>query len=488
MQTEWLHLSSINMKKQPLPFKQIEWWLIALLFLIIILSNILSINFDYISRAPEIIIIRHAANIFIPLALFGTFYFLHMKIIPNYKRDDKKAKLIIYSLLVFFVSIGICIPFYIGAEYGDHPFMPFYFSTAALYVTYLILVYIYDKIIISQETKDFSIYNIVRIITIYILVMLFLIRTQKFHSDLVLIIYAMVIPAIVAVVVYNFFLIYNYRKAGRKSEARAYYWLLSALFATIFIIISIRIHASEALLVGMAIIIIMLFVILPASNALFRKYDNYLGHINTLSVQVNQGVANMDFLRSQINPHFLFNALNTLYGTALQETAERTGEGIQKLGDMMRFMLHENHQETIPVEREKEYLVNYVDLQMLRIKDQENIEITFNRSDGNCTGMISPMLLVPFVENAFKHGISFQKKSWIKISLRCLDGSVHLDVNNSIHRKDQDDPEYKASGIGLENVRQRLNLLYPHKHELIIRENDMEFFVHLSIQLTPVHA
>jgi len=66
--------------------------------------------------------------------------------------------------------------------------------------------------------------------------------------------------------------------------------------------------------------------------------------------------------------------------------------------------------------------------------------------------------------------------------------SVHLDVNNSIHRKDQDDPEYKASGIGLENVRQRLDLLYPNKHELIIRENEVEFFVHLSIKLTNTHA
>ncbi|HSJ67001.1 MAG TPA: histidine kinase [Anditalea sp.] len=476
------------MKEKPLPFKQIEWWLIAILFLIIILSNILSINFDYISRAPDIVVIRNVASIFIPLSLFGAFYFLHMKIIPNFQKDGKKAKLIIYSLLVFFISIGICIPFYLGAEYGDHPFMPFYFSTVALYITYLILVYIYDKLILSHETNDFTIYNIVRLITIYVLVMLFLIRTQKFHIDLVLIIYAIVIPAIVAVIAYNFFFIYNYKKAGRNSEARAYYWLLAALFATIFIILAINIRAGEALLIGMAVIIIMLFVIIPASNALFVKYDNYLGHINTLSVQVNQGVANMDFLRSQINPHFLFNALNTLYGTALQENAERTGEGVQKLGDMMRFMLHENNQETIPLEREKEYLVNYVDLQMLRIKDQENIDINFNRSEGICGGMIAPMLLVPFVENAFKHGISFQKKSWIKISLRCLDGSVHLDVNNSIHRKDQDDPEYKASGIGLENVRQRLNLLYPNKHELIIRENDLEFFVHLSIKLTQIHA
>ncbi|MDX5479961.1 MAG: histidine kinase, partial [Cyclobacteriaceae bacterium] len=74
-------------------------------------------------------------------------------------------------------------------------------------------------------------------------------------------------------------------------------------------------------------------------------------------------------------------------------------------------------------------------------------------------------------------------KSWVKISLRCLDGSVHLDVNNSIHRSNNEDPEKKSSGIGLENVKQRLNLLYPSKHELVVRENELEYFVHLSVKL-----
>jgi LytS/YehU family sensor histidine kinase len=124
-----------------------------------------------------------------------------------------------------------------------------------------------------------------------------------------------------------------------------------------------------------------------------------------------------------------------------------------------------------------------VDLQELRIKDQENITLTFTRPESPCKGEMAPMLLIPFIENAFKHGISMQKKSWVNINLRCLAGSVHLDVTNSIHRANPADPEYKSSGIGLENVRQRLKLLYPGKHELIIRENDTEYFVHLSIQL-----
>src|SRR5690606_18403954 len=118
--------------------------------------------------------------------------------------------------------------------------------------------------------------------------------------------------------------------------------------------------------------------------------------------------ANLDFLRSQINPHFLFNALNTLYGTALQENSERTAQGIQMLGDMMRFMLHENHQQKILLSREIEYMRNYLDLQLLRTSDSPNISIETKIEDVVGDKYIAPMLLIPFIENAFKHGISLQ--------------------------------------------------------------------------------
>jgi LytS/YehU family sensor histidine kinase len=303
----------------------------------------------------------------------------------------------------------------------------------------------------------------------------------------ILIVYTAIVPTIILLIFYNYFLIYRNQKIGKPKRARYFYWGLILVPVLVLTIIAIGEEAGEIILAGFGIAALIMVVVIPLSNLFFNKYESVLGQINTLTVRVDQGSANLDFLRSQINPHFLFNALNTLYGTSLQENAERTSEGIQKLGDMMRFMLHENNREKIPVEREKEYLVNYVDLQMLRIKDQENVEIIFQRSNEDCTGEIAPMLLIPFVENAFKHGISLQKKSWVKISLRCLAGSVHLDVNNSIHRAKDDDPEHKASGIGLANVRQRLQLLYPNKHELIIRENEMEYFVHLSIQLRHPH-
>lgn len=227
----------------------------------------------------------------------------------------------------------------------------------------------------------------------------------------------------------------------------------------------------------------MLFILFPISRLIFKKYEDYLGQITTLTYEVNQGSANLSFLKSQINPHFLFNALNTLYGSALTENAEKTSDGIQKLGDMMRFMLHENLQDKISIKREIEYLRNYLDIQLLRFGKEPNLELTIQIQEDFCEGEIAPMMLIPFIENAFKHGISTKNKSWIKINLRCLKGSIHLDVVNSVHPKKATDDPKDESGIGLDNIRKRLELLYPQTHSLTIVGNDEEHFVHFSLQL-----
>ncbi|WP_373523465.1 sensor histidine kinase [Aquiflexum sp.] len=470
------------MKESPLPFRQIEWWLMTLLFLAIILVNVLDAQFLGFNPSNKQMSI-YASKAFIPIIMYLGYYLMHIRIIPNYQENQKNWKLVLFSVLVFFGAIMLCGAFSMNAGLTHDFFMPFYFNSVAIYIGYLILVYIFQQILLPPRAKDFQLFNVSRLIALYFFVFIFLVQYQKIAHHAILIVYSIVLPSLVLMVIYNFFLVYGNYKIGKTKLARIYYWGLMILVGIIFFILAVEDHNSRILLFGVGTIAFLMLVLFPLSNLFFKKYDSLLSEINTLSYKVDQGSANLSFLRSQINPHFLFNALNTLYGTALQENAERTSEGVQKLGDMMRFMLHENNQDKIPVEREKEYLVNYVDLQLLRIKEQENIEIVFSKGEDSCSGEIAPMLLIPFVENAFKHGISLQKKSWVKISLRCLAGSVHLDVNNSIHRSNDDDPERKASGIGLENVRQRLSLLYPGKHELVIRENEMEYFVHLSIKL-----
>ncbi|MBE8720792.1 sensor histidine kinase [Sphingobacterium pedocola] len=203
-----------------------------------------------------------------------------------------------------------------------------------------------------------------------------------------------------------------------------------------------------------------------------------------LRKELGQTSSDLKLLQSQINPHFLFNAMNTLYGIALRENADRTAVGIQKLGDMMRFMLHENQQDSILLIREIEYLKEYIELQKLRIADLPSIQITTNLPEDQLdTYYIAPMFLIPFVENAFKHGISLNKLSWIRIQLFIENDILKLSIYNSIHRGQENDPERDNPGIGLENVKSRLDLLYPDDHQLHIEETNAEFFIFLTLHI-----
>ncbi|QDW21099.1 hypothetical protein B0M43_0013570 [Flavobacterium sp. KBS0721] len=227
----------------------------------------------------------------------------------------------------------------------------------------------------------------------------------------------------------------------------------------------------------------LLLVVTPISLLLYRQRGDKIRQLKRLESQVAKSGADLKFLRSQINPHFLFNALNTLYGTALFEKAENTAEGIQRLGDMMRFVLHENNHEFTVMEKEVAYLNNYIEFQKLRIQASPNLEIEHNLDCIQCNGIIAPMLLVPFVENAFKHGISLINRSWINIELQCSENEIVFEVRNSIHIEGLSDTEKYNSGIGLQNVRQRLELIYPGSHSLIITSGTEEFTTRLTINL-----
>jgi two-component system LytT family sensor kinase len=234
--------------------------------------------------------------------------------------------------------------------------------------------------------------------------------------------------------------------------------------------------------IGIQLIAVPLISYFVYKSRLKRDQEEIRG----LKTELGKSDANLNFLKSQINPHFLFNALNTLYGTALQENAERTGEGIQKLGDMMRFMLEENVADKTLLATDIDYLKNYISLQKLRITASPNINIETDIEEPTEQYLIAPMMLLPFVENAFKHGISLNTPSHVKLTIQAKDGKLYLDVSNSINKASETDPERLHGGIGLQNVKQRLSLLYPGRHELIIRENAKEFFVHLTLELSEI--
>jgi hypothetical protein len=228
--------------------------------------------------------------------------------------------------------------------------------------------------------------------------------------------------------------------------------------------------------------IIQLIIITPVTWMLYQQRKDKIRELRGAEIALTKTTADLQFLRSQINPHFLFNVLNTLYGTALVDGSKRTANGIQMLGDMMRFMLDDNHLDFIPLDNELNYLRNYIALQKLRIQDSDQIDISEHISVEDCSYQIIPMLLIPFVENAFKHGINLNERSWININLICSHGNVHLEVRNSLHLQETNDPEKKHPGIGLQNVKERLSLFYEGRHQLSYGATAGEFIVKLIIK------
>jgi hypothetical protein len=298
-------------------------------------------------------------------------------------------------------------------------------------------------------------------------------------------IYIFILLPFIIIVFINVYGLFPYRDKMQIPLQKFWYILLIApVTFSIFSTISLDIMSSSRSWQQLAILtLIVLLLAVPLSRLVYLQQKNKLGVLLQLQKDLGNTTAGLAFLRSQINPHFLFNALNTLYGTALQENANRTAEGVQRLGDMMRFMLHENHRHQIPLKRELEYLNNYISLQQLRIATSKDISIETDIYSCSYEHLIAPMLLVPFVENAYKHGIRLTAPSFIKINFYCDEKGIYLDVVNSLHPKRIQEGMPQHSGVGLQNVKERLQLIYADKYTLQIQEDDTAFTVHLHIQL-----
>jgi two-component system, LytTR family, sensor kinase len=187
--------------------------------------------------------------------------------------------------------------------------------------------------------------------------------------------------------------------------------------------------------------------------------------------------AELSFLKAQINPHFLFNTLNNIYALASAQS-EQTAAAVMKLSSIMRYVLTEAKNDFVPLEKEILFTSHYIELQKMRLTDKTRIDFTIN---GDPLGReIAPLLLLPFVENAFKYGISTRECSPIHILLDIKEGSLFFSISNHKHfnttLRMADN-----TGIGINNTRRRLDLLYPGKYELIINDKTNEFTVHLNI-------
>jgi hypothetical protein len=188
----------------------------------------------------------------------------------------------------------------------------------------------------------------------------------------------------------------------------------------------------------------------------------------------------LSFLRSQISPHFIFNVLNSIVYLVRTKAHKEAEDVTLKLSSLMRYMLYDSDQTMIPLSKELEYLKNYIDLQETRFGEDISIEFIQEGMVRSC--MIEPMLLIPFVENAFKHGLNQVLNPTIQIFIKINDGLLEFSVVNKIGETNHESNE-PSSGIGLKNVTRRLQLLYPDKHNLQISDQKGVFKVQLNMTL-----
>ncbi|WP_223860431.1 sensor histidine kinase [Spirosoma validum] len=195
-------------------------------------------------------------------------------------------------------------------------------------------------------------------------------------------------------------------------------------------------------------------------------------------VENDQLQAELQQLKAQIHPHFLFNTLNSIYALAIRHD-ERTADTIVKLSEFMRYMIRDAHRDTVPLETEIKYIANYIDLQKARLQDA--VQIDYRLTGEMDHWQIAPLLLFSFIENAFKYGVSPEEDSLITIHLDIQNNELRLYVLNN---KVQISQFEKSTGVGLQNARERLRLLYPAAHTLIIDDALTHFSVNLTLSLS----
>jgi hypothetical protein len=185
----------------------------------------------------------------------------------------------------------------------------------------------------------------------------------------------------------------------------------------------------------------------------------------------------MKLLKAQLNPHFLFNSLNNIYALSLDNLPE-TSDTILKLSELMRYQLQSSKKQTLPLADELQFIQNYIDLERIRLTDKSDVQLSIVGEVSN--EQIAPMLLIPFIENSFKHGINTVQENFIHIFIHIHDHRLSFDIRNSIPPKKM---KRISTKTGLDNTQRRLDLLYKNQYDLNITAESDTFNVHLELDL-----
>jgi len=212
---------------------------------------------------------------------------------------------------------------------------------------------------------------------------------------------------------------------------------------------------------------------------MIRKHLYEQAHRKELQLQRSENELNA--LKAQLNPHFFFNSLNYLYGSALNEQATNTAEAISTLSELMRYSISGMKENFVPVADELNFIKDFLILQRARLPRKNSIAIETNITTDDGNQKIAPLILSPFIENAFKYGISIDHPCYIKLAIQLKDDRLTMEINNQIIKEHD---EVKGNNTGIINTRKRLELLYENNYSLNCEDTGDEYKVSLSLKLT----
>ncbi|MGM9479489.1 sensor histidine kinase [Pedobacter sp. GSP4] len=217
----------------------------------------------------------------------------------------------------------------------------------------------------------------------------------------------------------------------------------------------------------------IILISLPVVLALQWGKQNHI----ILSLEKEKSQNELDLLKQQLNPHFFFNTLNNLYALSLQKS-DKTPESILQLSALMRYTIYKGQEKSVKLAQELDYITDYIQLQQIRLRKKLHFEFEKQITDDQIE--VAPLLLIVFIENAFKHGIEpAEDAASLKLCLVSNHTTLHFTCENTYHQEEVS----QTSGIGIDNLRKRLELLYPNRHTLDIRSNDNIFRAELKLQL-----
>ena len=292
--------------------------------------------------------------------------------------------------------------------------------------------------------------------------------------------------AIATVYTFNYYLIPKLLLKSKRKKFFAFAFVAIVMFfyiqllLTLFLVVKL-LYAGQRIFPEMIDVMMLFFnmffvVFIAISIKFYKRWSEKDYHEQ--KVQQAKVEAELQMLKTQINPHFLFNTLNSIYVLAMKNS-EETANTVMKLSDILDYILYRTDAPRIALSNEIRIIENYIELEKIRFTDRVTINFTTVYKSKDI--QIPPMLIIPFVENAFKHGVTkSMEKSWIKISIEENEQMLDIVVSNS---ESQNAIKSTAGGIGLVNVKKRLDLLFNNKYQLDISEKNNRYDVFLSIPI-----